>query len=215
MDYFIISVAAFVMGCLVAIPTGPVQIEVVKRSLNGHLIPSLMVVAGAFVVDMSYGLIALFGVAPVIREERVMAAFWLAGGIILIVLGIVTLRHSTGSRNPDHQPKHLSKKRWALLGGVSLSVTNPVMVLWWLTGVRLFQDIGLIRELTPRMAITFLTAGSLGLASYLSALAFFLYWAKKFISSRTLRIMNTAFGVFLLVVAFYFVASSLRRLFFT
>jgi len=212
MESFLLIICAFLLGCLVAIPAGPVQIEVVKRSLNGHLAPSLMVVFGAFIVDIAYGLIALFGIAPAIAEERVMAAFWLAGGVILVVLGIVTLRHGAGKPDPDGRPGHLSRKRWALVGGVSLSVTNPVMILWWLTAARLFQDVGLIRELTPRVAVTFLTAGSLGLASYLSALSFFLFWAKKFIPSGKLRMINTAFGVFLLCIASYFIATSLYRL---
>lgn len=213
MEYLVIGMASFLLGSLVAIPAGPVQIEVVKRSLNGHLVPSLMVVFGAFMVDMTYGLVALFGIAPVLRDERVMAYFWLAGGVILVFLGIVTFRHNTGSSNPDKKPRHLGKKRWALLGGFSLSATNPVMVLWWLTAVRLFQDLGLITELTPRVSAVFLTAGSLGLASYLTALALFLHWAKKFISARKLRIINTVFGIFLLAVACYFIATSLRRLF--
>lgn len=214
MDYIVIGIAAFVLGCLVAIPAGPVQIEVVRRSLGGHLAPSLMVVFGAFTVDITYGIIALFGIAPVLKDERVMAYFWLAGGVILAVLGTLILKHTAREKDAGPQTGRIGRKRWGLIGGVSLSVTNPAMILWWLTAVRLFQDIGLVKELTPGIAVTFLAAGSLGLASYLCALALFLHWAKKFISSGKLRIINIAFGIFLLAVAFYFIATSAYRLFF-
>ncbi len=211
MQYFIVIVAAFALGCIAAVPAGPVQIEVIRRSINGHLKPSLMVVAGAFVVDVAYGIIALFGIAPFLKEERIMALFWLIGGVILAVLSIIILRHSN-PKGSDTPPTHLRKKRWAFLGGISLSVTNPVMILWWLSGVRIFLDVGLIRELTRDMALAFLVAGSFGLASYLSALAVFLYWAKKFVSPKAIHIINRSFGIFLLGISAYFVFTSLHLL---
>ncbi|MDA8077519.1 MAG: LysE family transporter [Nitrospiraceae bacterium] len=212
MQYFIVIVAAFALGCIAAVPAGPVQIEVIRRSINGHLKPSLMVVTGAFVVDVAYGVIALFGIAPFLKEERVMALFWLSGGIILAVLSIIILKHSGAERGNAPPPRHLRKKRWAFIGGISLSVTNPVMILWWLSGVRIFLDVGLIRELTPDMALSFLAAGSVGLASYLSALSVFLYWAKKFVSPKTIQRINRSFGIFLLGISCYFIFTSLRLL---
>jgi threonine/homoserine/homoserine lactone efflux protein len=124
------------MGCLAAIPAGPVQIEVVRRSINGHLKSSLMVVLGAFLADVSYGAIAFFGIAPYLEKEKVMALFWLAGGLVLIVLGLMSIRHSLNKGEIVYAPRHLKKKRWAFrpyypdpydLGGFQ---------------VRIFKDLG-------------------------------------------------------------------------
>ena len=52
MHFIIFIISAYLMGCIAAIPAGPVQIEVVRRSVNGHLKPSLMVVLGAFFADV-------------------------------------------------------------------------------------------------------------------------------------------------------------------
>lgn len=212
MTFILFLLSAYLMGCIAAIPAGPVQIEVVRRSVNGHLMPSLMVVLGAFFADVAYGLIAFFGIAPFLEEKKVMAVFWLAGGIILIALSVVIIRHSLKPQEVSYSPEHLKKKRWAFLGGLTLSATNPMMILWWLSGVRLFRDVGLIKNFTSNIAILFLAAGSLGLASYLTALALFIYWAKKFISLNTLRRINFAFGVFLLLIALYFIYTSLHSL---
>ena len=103
-----------------------------------------MVVLGAFIADIFYGSIAFFGIAPFLEKENVMAVFWLAGGLILTVLGIVSIRHSLRNEEISYTPDHLKKKRWAFLGGLSLSAANPMMILWWLSGVRIFKDIGLI-----------------------------------------------------------------------
>ena len=210
--FIIFLISAYMMGFIAAIPAGPVQIEVVRRAVNGHLMPSLMVVLGAFCVDLLYGVIAFFGIAPFLEEEKVMAVFWLIGGLILIVLSIIILRHSMKPREVSYSPQHLKKKRWAFLGGLTFSATNPMMILWWLSGVRIFRDIGLIKNFSPDVAATFLAAGSLGLASYLAALSLFIYWAKKFISLNVLRRINIGFGVFLLIIATYFIYTSFHSL---
>ena len=200
------------MGCLVAIPTGPVQIEVVRRSINGHLKSSFMVVLGAFLADVSYGAIAFFGIAPFLEEKKVLAVFWMVGGLILTVLGVLSIRHSLRNEEISYTPTHLKKKRWAFLGGLSLSAANPMMILWWLSAVRLFKDIGLINDFNTDIAVTFLAAGSLGLASYLVALSILIFWAKKFISLRTLQRINFFFGVFLIIIAIYFIYTSIYAL---
>ena len=212
MSFFLFLISAYMLGCIAAIPAGPVQIEVVRRSINGHLKSSLMVVLGAFFVDVFYGAIAFFGIAPFLEVKRVMAIFWLAGGLILMVLGAMIIINGLRQQEITYNGKYLHKKRWGLIGGISLSVTNPVMVLWWLSGVRIFRDIGLITEFTFNVALTFLLVGSLGLASYLSVLALFLYWAKKFISPKKLRLINLSFGFFLLLISAYFIFTSVHNI---
>ncbi len=212
MHYTLFLIAAFILGCLAAVPAGPVQIEVLRRSINGNLKASLMVVLGAFFVDIAYGVIAFFGIAPFLENNRVMAIFWLAGGLILAVLGVLSILHGLKDHETVKPPAHLKRKRWAFLSGLTLSATNPVMVLWWLSGARIFQDAGLIRDFNAEIALSFLAAGSLGLASYLSGLSLFIYWAKKFISARTLRRINIFFGILLIGTALYFLYTSFHSL---
>jgi threonine/homoserine/homoserine lactone efflux protein len=212
MNYILLLISAYLMGCIAAVPVGPVQVEVVRRSINGHLKSSLLVVVGAFFIDVFYGLIAFFGIAPFLEEKKVMAVFWLAGGIILIILSVFVIRHRPNKEiSYDEAPR--KKKRWAVLGGISLSVINPMMILWWLSAVRIFEDVGLIREFNTDIALTFLAAASLGLASYLTALSLFLHCAKKFISAAKLHRINQVFGLFLLLIGLYFLYTSVHTLF--
>lgn len=212
MIYILLVISAYFMGCIAAIPAGPVQIEVVRRAVNGQLKSSFLVILGAFVVDVFYGVIAFFGIAPFLQEKKVMAAFWLAGGIILIVMSVFIIRHRPGNEM-SYEDSPRKRKRWALIGGISLSIINPMMILWWLSAVRIFEDIGLIREFNADIAITFLAAASIGLASYLAALSFFIYWMKRFISTAKLRRINQVFGLFLLLLGFYFLYTSIHTLF--
>jgi threonine/homoserine/homoserine lactone efflux protein len=212
MNYLLFIIAAFMMGFIAAIPAGPVQIEVVRRAIAGHLKAALMVVLGALCADVFYGAIAFFGIAPFLEEKKVMAIFWLIGGFILIILGTIVIRHSLRTKEVDYNAAYLRKKRWSFLGGFSLSVTNPMMVLWWLSGVKIFKDTGLIKSFGPDIALSYLVAGSLGLASYLVGLSLFLYWAKKFVPMKAIRTINLGFGLLLLVIALYFFSTSLRNL---
>jgi L-lysine exporter family protein LysE/ArgO len=211
-NYILLLISAYLMGCIAAIPVGPVQVEVVRRSINGQLKSSFLVVLGAFLADVIYGIIAFFGIAPFLEEKKVMAMFWLAGGIILIIMSVFVIRHRPKKEiASDEAPR--KKKRWAVLGGISLAGINPMMILWWLSAVRIFEDIGLIKDFNTNIALTFLAAASIGLASYLTGLSLFLYWAKKFVSESTLRRVNQVFGVFLLLIGLYFLYTSVHTLF--
>ncbi len=211
-NFLLFIAAAYLMGFISAVPAGPVQIEVVRRAINGHLKASFMVILGAFCADVFYGAIAFFGIAPFLEEKRVMAVFWLAGGMILIVLGTVIIRHSLRTGEVSYQSERLRKKRWGFIGGLSLGSMNPMLILWWLSGVKIFKDVGLIKKFTHDIAIYYLWAGSFGLASYLVGLALFLYWAKEFISMGWIKKINVGFGILLLLLAVYFIGSSLLNL---
>jgi threonine/homoserine/homoserine lactone efflux protein len=212
MNFVFFTIAAYLMGFISAIPAGPVQIEVVRRAINGNLKASLMVVLGASCADVFYGMIAFFGIVPFLEEKEVMAVFWLAGGIALIILGTVTIRNSLRKEEFGSNGNRLRTKRWGFVGGLSLAAMNPMLILWWLSGVKIFKDVGLIKQFTPDVALYYLWAGSFGLASYLVGLSLVLYWVKKFIPLEKMRKINVGFGVVLLLLAVYFISSSVLNL---
>ncbi|RJQ56849.1 MAG: hypothetical protein C4526_00705 [Nitrospiraceae bacterium] len=210
MKFLLFIIAAYVTGVLAAVPAGPVQIEVVRRTINGHLRSSLMVVLGAMIADIAYGAVAFFGIAPFLEDEKVMVIFSAAGAVLLGVLGVVVIRHSSAGPVSGNNSKFHKGKRWGLIGGFSLSAANPMMIFWWLVAVKIFQDINLIGDFGPDIAITFLVAGGFGLASYLIFLSLIMYMVKHFISENAVKRLNLVSGAVLLFIAAYFVYSSLR-----
>ena len=210
MEYITFVIAAFIMGFLAAIPAGPVQIEVARRAINGYLRSSLMVILGAFTVDVLYGIVALFGIAPFLQKEIVMAIFLSIGGIFLLALSYMIIRDSSKHREMNPNAAHLIKKRWGFVSGLALSAVNPMLILWWLMGQRLAMDVGLILEFNKHIAISFLAAAGIGLASYLTLLSLLLCWTKKFISVNKMKWINLSFGIALVIIAFYFIFRSIR-----
>lgn len=208
MKLFIFFFLVYIMGFFTAIPIGATQIEIAKRSLNGHLGAAFLVVLGSVASDVMYGAIAFFGVAPFLKNQLVIAIFWIAGAVILLALGLYTLVQSNKIHSLNINDKMLSNKHISLITGFSLAVTNPMMIFWWLLGAQFLKDLNLVSSFTPTLYAFFLLFGGLGLASYLTTLTLVLHWAKKFVSDRIMQRIYLALGIVLILFAVYFAGRS-------
>jgi threonine/homoserine/homoserine lactone efflux protein len=214
MKTFIFLIFTYLMGFLAAIPFGATQIEIAKRSFNKKLSQAFMVVAGSACSDVMYGFIALFGLAPFLRNKEVVAIFELASAVILLPLAFLTVRDGKKGISSDINLIALESKKVSFLTGFSLAVTNPLMIFWWLIGASLIKNFGLVTDYDLSNSLLFLLFGGLGIASYLILLANILHWAKKFISDKLLKKINIGLGVALLLLSFYFFAKSFHILFY-
>jgi len=212
MNIFLFLLITYIMGFFTAIPIGATQIEIAKRSLNNHLRAAYMVAAGSVSSDVMYGFIALFGVAPFLKEKLVVAIFGLAATVILWLLAYFTFRDGKKANMLELSHPTLKSKRIGFVTGFSLAVTNPMMIVWWLIGVRIIKDFGLVTDFSPRISVMFLIMGGLGLASYLFLLSNMLHWAKKFISNEIMKKVNYGLGVVLVLLSFYFLINSIHAL---
>jgi threonine/homoserine/homoserine lactone efflux protein len=203
---------AYIMGFVAAIPIGAVQIEVVKRSLNDHFGPALIVVLGSVLCNILYGVVAFFGLAPFLRDRTVVAIFELAAAGILSILALFALRQSRSPGGRKINRGVLKSKNLSFFTGFSLAVTNPMMILWWLIGARIVTDLGLIRTFSPATSVMFICFGALGLASYSIILATVLHRVKKSISTIFLRRINFSLGMVLVFLCGYFLIRSIRIL---
>lgn len=200
------------MGFIAAIPIGATQIEIAKRSLNGHRRAAFMVVAGSVCSDVMYGFIALFGIAPFLKSKIVIAVFGIAATLILLVLAYLTFRDGKKSEMPETNQSVLKNNKLSFITSFSLAITNPMMIFWWLIGTRIIRDLGLVSDFDANTSLLFLIAGGAGIGSYLSTLTNILHWAKKFISNKISKKVNYGLGIILIVLACYFLFSSLRTL---
>ena len=212
MKTFFFLFITYVMGFLTAVPIGATQIEIAKRSLNNHLRAAYMVALGSVTSDVMYGAIALFGVVPFLKNRIVVAVFGLVATFILWLLAFFTFRDGTKANMLELTHVTLKSKRLSFFTGFSLAVTNPMMIVWWLIGVRIIRDLALVENFGTNVSLMFLAAGGIGLASYLFTLANALHWAKKFISNEMMKKVNYGLGVILVLLSFYFLGTSIDTL---
>jgi len=198
------------MGFFTAIPIGASQIEIAKRSLNGHIRAALMVVLGSVTSDVMYGGIAFFGIAPFLKDPVVIASFWLIGAIILLVLSAFTLKQNGKSQRVQINHSVLENKQLSFVTGFLLAITNPMMIFWWLIGAKILKDLGLVYTFNSKLYLFFLFFGGLGLASYLTTLAGLLHWVKRYLTEKMMRRTNFSLGLVLIIFSVYFFISSLR-----
>ena len=210
MSKMLFFLVVYTMGFLTAIPVGATQIEIAKRSLNGHLFAAWMVVVGSVASDVMYGSIAFFGIAPFLKDKTVVSIFWLVGAVILLILAVITMRQDTDDSMQNLNAKLQVNKKISFFTGFSLAVTNPMMIFWWLIGERFVRDMGLIAHFTTATKITFLVIGGAGLGSYLTALSLVLYRAKKKVTGKALQKLNFSLGFVLVLISIYFFASSVK-----
>ena len=209
MKTFLSFLLVYFMGFFTAIPIGATQIEIAKRSLHNQLPAALMVVLGSVSSDVMYGFIGLFGVAPFLKNEIVIAIFELVGAVILWILAFFTFKEVAKPHIMDFTRSVLKNRRLSFITGFSLAITNPMMVFWWLIGVQVVRDLSLVNTFTPAISVSFLFFGGLGLASYLTVLAMVVHWVKRFLSNRVMRRIYFVLGLVLVILSFYFLISSI------
>ena len=209
-SFLLFIVLTFFMGFVAAIPVGGSQLETVRRSINGYLLPAFMVVLGSVSSDAIYGVIAVFGLAPFLQNKTVVSIFWLFNAAIMILIGILLIRSRDAKSVVDTNSKQLIKRKdLAFFTGITLAATNPMMIAWWLMGEKLLIDLGIVDKFSLKLNIIYLTAGVSGLFSYLASLAMITFHIKKFISEKAIKRISKIFGVIMIVFSLYFIFKSL------
>jgi threonine/homoserine/homoserine lactone efflux protein len=136
------------VGLIIAIPVGPVNILCIHRTIESGWKSGVISGIGAAAADMLYGGIAGFGITLVVRF-LVREQYWLRlfGGILLVVIGIAYF-----FKRPEPLHAHKAERGSAYSDVRStflLTLTNPTTVLsflavlaalglgaqrqWWLT----------------------------------------------------------------------------------
>jgi threonine/homoserine/homoserine lactone efflux protein len=205
---------AYALGFLAAIPVGGTQIELAKRAIADELVAAGLVMVGSVSSDLVYGVIALFGIAPLMERPGVLAGFDVAGAVLLWILGAATLR-------ARHRAHKLRKTRAALAGpgrayltGFLLAFSNAPMILTWLLGIAIAKRLGLASPFPVGARVLFIAGGVLGLGSYLGLLAAVLHRVKHFIPARAFAKVYLWLGLALWVLSFYFVYGAVQYFFF-
>jgi len=206
---------AYALGFVAAIPVGGSQIELAKRAIGGKLAAAGLVAVGSASSDLVYGVIALFGIAPVMERPGVLAAFDIAGAALLWLLAVATLRGRHRVHSLNQTRAILTGPGGAYLTGFMLAFSNPPMILTWLVGIALAKRVGLASPFPVGARVLFIAGGVLGLGSYLGLLAVVLHRLKHFIPAAALGKIHLWLGIALWVLSLYFIYGAVQYFFFS
>lgn len=140
-------IVAFITGLLMSfvgsmIPTGPIALIVIRRSLARHHLGALSLVSGAAVSEAGYALLAYLGIDFAFSRYPVQTSILrMLAGVILIAFAAVCL---FGHRLP--RPDRTSGKYAGanFLLGLSIAGFNPTFLVTWVGAVAVARGAGLI-----------------------------------------------------------------------
>ena len=124
------------LGFVGAIPVGPVNAAVIDTAIRKCVRRAFCIGVGGAFVDFVYSQIAAMGLLSVLaRAPSLQTAFLLAGGVILVVFGMITVgRPPVPVARPGEEgaPPPPGGRFRSFLTGIAITVMNPANFVSWL-----------------------------------------------------------------------------------
>ncbi len=204
-------IAAGLIGFVAAIPIGPVNLEIVRRVLNRRIFSAMIFAAGAAIGDGLWPVIAFLGFSPLLDIRWVAALFWGFASLLLLFLGMSFMRDARAPHHAAALPAFLLKRRWALIGGLLLVITNPTALVTWITLMGIFDHLGMLPN------TSYSAASALGFSVFAGSIAYFTALIvivnrhhHLLIEPTRMRRIKTFFGAIVLATGAYFCWNFLR-----
>lgn len=205
----LIALFSFIYWFLLSIPVGAIQIEIARRAFNGYFKSAIAIVLGSVISDIIYGLVALLGVFQVLAKPQIRPFFWLGGAFLLISLGVMATRNYSHPHEVKVGGHLLLKKRYSLVTGFLVAVSNPLMIIGWLAGAEVAHRFGLMNNPSYVDLLVFVCFGVLGLGTYLTLIAVILFRVRHFLSENIIRVTSLIFGFALIGLGLYFLIEAI------
>ncbi len=190
------------LGFVSSIPVGAVQLEVIKKTINGHTKPAIATAAGSALSDLMYGLLALFGFGHFLLMKDFQIFIYCLGIAVLSFLVYKTFQEREYMLKGDCSIVY--RKRLSFLTGFTIAVSNPGMIIWWFVGFKLFIDVGIFQTMTVPVKLLFVFSGAFGLGLYLTLEALILHRLQRNFSDRFLfRLNMVLMGILVILIAYF------------
>ncbi|NYB52058.1 MAG: LysE family transporter [Methanobacteriaceae archaeon] len=206
MEVILFAAASFWVGLSGAMVPGPMLTVTISDSLKKGFRAGPLVVLGHLMAEITLMILLVLGLGWVIRSDMATMLIGGIGGIMLIYIGYTIAKSPLPSEIPgEGKPV---EKRGSVLSGIITSISNPYFYLWWATvgwafmlkGIELAGIIGVLSFLTGHWGAD--------LAWY-SLVSFFTGKGRHILPGKRYRIMMIICGVFLVLLGFYFIYSTL------
>lgn len=202
---FFLPLIAGTVSFVAAMPLGPVNLEVIRRSLERPARAAVIFAAGAACADGLWPLVTYFGLTPFMEIRWVSAVFWGLASMVLVFLGLSFIRDVRDSFSTPLVAPKIKKERFSFFTGFFLVSTNPTNLATWVTVIGTLHQIGLLPPPTWGSGFVLWIAVASGTLGYFCLL---IYLVKRnhhfFIVPIRLKRIKILFGCLILGIAAYF-----------
>ncbi|HLP20287.1 MAG TPA: LysE family transporter [Chitinophagales bacterium] len=122
-----------VTGLILATLIGPISFAVIDLGLRGNVKGAAYIAFGTFVSDILWVLFIYLLAKQVNRESMLLQLMYIAGGLILITMGLQNLLKA---KVTEVHPETERKSQWDLfVKGFAINSTNPNVFFFWFGAV--------------------------------------------------------------------------------
>jgi chemosensory pili system protein ChpE len=175
---------------------GAVNAETIRRGVSRGFRPAFLVQVGSLLGDVGWAVLALAGLAVVLRDTTLRATLGVAGALLLLWFAWSALRGAaTASGEPESEAQAARARSLGALGtGVLFSVANPFGPVFWL-GVGGGLAAGGAVDQTVGGAVAFIGAFTVGALVWAISVSSLLGFARRWATPRLFRVVDVACGL--------------------
>ena len=186
------------MGIAVAMPLGPINIEIIRRAARHNFWSGFLVGVGAYLADLISIIIVFLGFSYLFNTPKVHTIMYSLGGLVLIYAGYMGIK--------DFYKKNVMKaskttKKNSFVTGVLFGFSSPYIFIWWIAifGSTIAENFGNI-SLAFQSAMFIL----LGVILWETFLAAGSSYSRKFLNEKVLRFISLISGIAIIGFGIYF-----------
>lgn len=180
------------LGFVVAAQVGPIWLLCARTSLRVGFASGFGIGLGAAIVDLLYAALGAAGVAPLLAVPSLRLALGIAGGGVLVLLGVRTLRTAWCVRLGAETPDEIASPRAALRTGLVATASNPLTIASWAAVFGAASAAGGNR--TAAAAVLLVVGVGVGSLAWHVVLVAGMRLLRRRVGDRTLRAVDAAAG---------------------
>jgi threonine/homoserine/homoserine lactone efflux protein len=203
-----IFVSGLALGLGAAVPIGPVNVEIARRTLRRGFRAGFAIGCGAVSVDVTYAIVSSLTLRSVVGRPMLLNGLTMGGGLLLTYLGVQCLRAAwqhahadplAGATDTAGDALAFGSPAWAYATGVLMTFLNPMTLLFWFVAVP--ATVGAITQ-QPRRDLPMICAGVfIGTLAWVICFAGMLAWIGRFRRKWWLAVADGVGGAMLLTFA--------------
>lgn len=181
------------IGVALAAPIGPINIEIIRRGLQGGFTRGWLVGLGAVTADTIYCAIIIGGFAPIADNVWLRIPLYLAGALVLGYLGLGGIRSAFSSQTASAAPP---TGRRSYAAGFMMAATNPMGIVYWLSiGSALVASA--VERSGQGAAPSLLLGVFSGIVVWVTVLSLMAFGGRRFVSPTIMRWLTGLSGAVL------------------
>lgn len=199
------------LGVSLAAPVGPVNAAQLDTGIKNGFSNAWIFGFGALLADVLYMILVYFGVGQIVDSLYIKTILWSFGCFVLTYTGVENLL-ALHKIEINLKSRKSIRLRRSLLAGFFMSLLNPLTILFWL-GIYGSVLAETSERLTENQLMIYSLAIIAGILLWDTFMSFLSSGARRFLSTRFLKIISLLSSLSMLGFGIYFGIQAYHALF--